>query len=145
MTKKEIVKHISDKTGLTQLDVKNVVQMTFDSIIETLQTHGRIELRKFGVFEVKLRKARRARNPRTNQPVDVDAKNVVTFQPGKDMEAKVRDTKPVSGPRSGYDEEEDDESSTNIAVKHDTTAPKPEQIIQPANETPPFNPSPESK
>lgn len=100
MTKKEIVKTISDDTGLTQLDVKKVVQMTFDAIVETLKEDGRIELRNFGVFEVKLRKARRARNPRTNQPVDVEAKNVVTFQPGKDMEEKVRNTKPVALPRT---------------------------------------------
>jgi nucleoid DNA-binding protein len=74
--------------------------MTFDAIVETLKEDGRIELRNFGVFEVKLRKARRARNPRTNQPVDVEAKNVVTFQPGKDMEEKVRNTKPVALPRT---------------------------------------------
>jgi nucleoid DNA-binding protein len=114
MTKKEIVKYISDETGLTQLDVKKVVQMTFDSIIETLSSDGRIELRKFGVFEVKLRKARRARNPRTNQPVDVEAKNVVTFQPGKDMEEKVRDTKPIGGPRpQAIDDDEDDDTFEN--------------------------------
>ena len=111
MTKKEIVKEISEKTGLTQQEVKRVVQMTFDSIIETLSSDGRIELRKFGVFEVKLRKARRARNPRTNQPVDVEAKNVVTFQPGKDMEEKVRNTKPVAGPRLMDVEDDADESS----------------------------------
>ncbi len=90
MTKKEIVKQISEKAQLTQLKTKVVVQMTFEAIIETLVTEGRIELRKFGVFEVKTRKPRRARNPRTNQPVEVEAKNVVTFQPGKDMEERVR-------------------------------------------------------
>ena len=131
MTKKEIVKYISDETGLTQLDVKRVVQMTFDSIIETLSSDGRIELRKFGVFEVKLRKARRARNPRTNQPVDVEAKNVVTFQPGKDMEAKVRDTKPVSIPRdrkpSKHAAEVDDDDDDLIEATKDAIidAPKP--------------------
>lgn len=90
MTKKEIVKYISERSGLTQLKTKEIVQMTFDAIIETLVTENRIELRNFGVFEVKRRKPRRARNPRTNQPVEVEAKNVVTFQPGKVMEEKVK-------------------------------------------------------
>ena len=90
MTKKEIVKTIADRSKLTQLKTKEIVQWTFDAIVETLVTEGRIELRNFGVFEVKRRKPRRARNPRTNKPVEVEAKNVVTFQPGKVMEDKVR-------------------------------------------------------
>lgn len=90
MTKKEIVKTISERANLTQLKTKEIVQWTFDAIIETLVSEGRIELRNFGVFEVKRRKPRRARNPRTNKPVEVGAKNVVTFQPGKVMEEKVR-------------------------------------------------------
>jgi nucleoid DNA-binding protein len=90
VTKKEIVKRISDRSGLTQLKTKEIVQWTFDAIIDTLTTEKRIELRNFGVFEVKRREARKARNPRTGDPVDVGPKNVVTFQPGKEMEEKVR-------------------------------------------------------
>ena len=99
MTKKEIVKTICDrankkklipKHNLTQLATKEIVQWTFEAIIATLVKEGRIELRKFGVFEVKQRKPRKARNPRTGARVDVEAKNVVTFQPGKDMEEQVR-------------------------------------------------------
>jgi nucleoid DNA-binding protein len=90
VTKKEIVKQISERAELTQLKTKLIVQWTFDAIIETLVSEGRIELRNFGVFEVKRRKPRRARNPRTNEPVEVEAKNVVTFQPGKVMEEQVR-------------------------------------------------------
>jgi len=90
VTKKEIVKQISERAQLTQLKTKEIVQWTFDAIIETLIAEGRIELRNFGVFEVKRRKPRRARNPRTNEPVDVEAKNVVTFQPGKVMEERVK-------------------------------------------------------
>jgi nucleoid DNA-binding protein len=90
VTKKEIVKHISDKIGLTQLKTKEIVQLTFDAIVDTLLEAGRIELRNFGVFEVKLRKPRKARNPRTGERVDVEAKMVVTFKPGKDMEDRVR-------------------------------------------------------
>lgn len=90
MTKKEIVKDISDITGLTQLKTKEVVQKTFDAIVDTLLSERRIELRNFGVFEVKRRKARKARNPRTGTRVDVPPKFVVTFKPGKEMEEKIR-------------------------------------------------------
>ena len=91
MTKKEIVKTISEKIGMTQLKTKQIVQETFDAIVESLVEEKRIELRNFGVFEVKKRAGRKARNPRTGDPVDVPEKYVVTFKPGKEMEQRVRD------------------------------------------------------
>lgn len=90
MTKKEIVKQISERLSVPQLIIKDIVQQTFDSIIDTLIEHGRIELRNFGVFEVKKRKGRSARNPRSGEKVLVPEKVVVTFKPGKEMEEKVR-------------------------------------------------------
>ena len=90
MTKKDIVKSISDSIGMTQLKTKEIVQKTFEAIIETLVEQHRIELRNFGVFEVKKRAARKARNPRTGERVDVAEKFVVTFKPGKEMEERVR-------------------------------------------------------
>ncbi len=90
MTKKEIVKTISEQIGMTQLRTKEIVQKTFDAIVETLVEERRIELRNFGVFEVKKRAARKARNPRTGDKVDVPEKYVVTFKPGKEMEERVR-------------------------------------------------------
>ncbi|NIL96515.1 MAG: integration host factor subunit beta [Planctomycetales bacterium] len=103
MTKKEIVKTISEEIGMTQLKTKEIVQKTFDAIVDTLVedtqaninkggagTLGRIELRNFGVFEVKRRAARKARNPRTGEKVFVAEKFVVTFKPGKEMEERVR-------------------------------------------------------
>ncbi|HBH51128.1 MAG TPA: integration host factor subunit beta [Planctomycetaceae bacterium] len=90
MTKKEIVKAISDEIGMTQLKTKEIVQKTFDAIVKTLIAEKRIELRNFGVFEVKKRAARKARNPRTGAKVFVPEKFVVTFKPGKEMEEKVR-------------------------------------------------------
>lgn len=91
MTKKEIVKTISDEIGLTQLKTKEIVQKTFDAIVDTLVEEHRIELRNFGVFEVKRRAARKARNPRTGDKVFVPEKFVVTFKPGKEMEERVRE------------------------------------------------------
>jgi integration host factor subunit beta len=90
VTKKEIVRQISEDLGLTQLKTKEIVQKTFDAIVDTLLVERRIELRNFGVFEVKKRKARKARNPRTGERVDVEPKYVVTFKPGKEMEERVR-------------------------------------------------------
>ena len=63
MTKKEIVRTISEEIGLTQLKTKEIVQKTFDAIVEALVEERRIELRNFGVFEVKRRAPRKARNP----------------------------------------------------------------------------------
>ena len=91
MTKKEIVRTISDEIGLTQLQTKEIVQKTFNAIVEALVGEGRIELRNFGVFEVKRRAPRKARNPRTGDKVFVPEKFVVTFKPGKEMEERVRE------------------------------------------------------
>jgi len=90
VTKKEIVKQIADELRIPQADAKLVVHQLFKTIIDTLVKEGRIELRNFGVFVVKQRQPRNARNPRTNEPVQVEAKKVVTFQPGKTMEERVR-------------------------------------------------------
>lgn len=89
MTKKEIVKAISDLLGLPQQQVKRIVQKLLESVIETLAEDGRVELRNFGVFEVKRRKPRHARNPKTGEQVPIPARSVVTFKPGKEMEARV--------------------------------------------------------
>ena len=90
MTKKEIVKQISDKIGLTQLKTKEIVQQTFNAIVETLLEDGRIELRNFGVFEVKLRKARVGRNPnRPEHDVPIPSRAVVKFKMGKEMKGRV--------------------------------------------------------
>ena len=81
--------------GLTQRQTKEIVQRVLDGITETLLNEGRIELRNFGVFEVKKRKPRKARNPRTGEKVDVPAKLVVTFKPGREMEERVGQLKKV--------------------------------------------------
>jgi len=90
MTKKEIVRLVAEKTELSQQQTKEIVQKTFESIIDVLVHDGRIELRNFGVFEVKVRAARNARNPRTGVEVWVDEHETVSFKPGKMMVAKVQ-------------------------------------------------------
>ena len=91
MTKKDIVRTIAEQIELPQLRTKDLVQRTFDALIDALVKEGRIELRNFGVFQIKRREARMARNPRTGEKVAVQAKSVVTFKPGKEMEARVRE------------------------------------------------------
>lgn len=90
MTKRDIVIRISNDTGLIQQDVMTVVQKTLDYITEAMINGQTVELRNFGVFEVKLRKPRIGRNP--NDPgkdVAIPARAVVKFKPGKEMREKV--------------------------------------------------------
>jgi len=83
MTKVEIARAVSEKLSITQLEAKQVVQNVLDAIKETLVEEGRIELRNFGVLEVRERAARKARNPRTGDAVQVKKKRVVAFKAGK--------------------------------------------------------------
>ncbi len=89
MTKKDIVKNIAAEVNVSQNLVYEIVQQAFDSIIDTLVSQRRVELRNFGVFEVRLRAARKARNPRTNEQVDIPARMAVTFKPGKEMARRI--------------------------------------------------------
>lgn len=97
MTKKEITKAIADEHGLPIGTVLEIIQATLDGVIETLVSEGRIELRNFGVFQVKERKARQARNPRTGEAVQIPKRFVVSFKPGKEMQQRVRQLKEVPG------------------------------------------------
>ncbi len=90
MTKRDLVVRISDETGLVQQDVLNVVQKTLDYIAAAVAQGVKVELRNFGVFEVKVRKARVGRNP--NAPaadVRIPPRAVVKFKPGKEMREAV--------------------------------------------------------
>jgi nucleoid DNA-binding protein len=90
MTKRDLVVRISEETKLVQQDVLNVVQKTLDYIGEAVSSGTKVELRNFGVFEVKVRKARVGRNP--NSPaadVRIPPRAVVKFKPGKEMREAV--------------------------------------------------------
>src|SRR5678809_1147295 len=90
MTKRDLVIRISNETGLVQQQVLDIVQKTLDYIAEALAKGRKVELRNFGVFEVKIRKARVGRNP--NNPgtdVPIPERAVVKFKPGKDMREDV--------------------------------------------------------
>jgi nucleoid DNA-binding protein len=89
MTKREMATAIAGELGIPQVQALAIVQGVFDGIVETLLSEGRIELRNFGVFEIKQRQPRRARNPKTGEAVSVPARAVVTFKPGREMAERV--------------------------------------------------------
>ncbi|MDD5173397.1 MAG: HU family DNA-binding protein [Candidatus Omnitrophota bacterium] len=89
MTKKDIVIKIAEDTDLKQIDVKKIVQKTLDHIVEALTRAETVELRNFGIFKVKSRKARVGRNPKTGVTVPIPEKRIVSFKPGMVMKKKV--------------------------------------------------------
>ena len=90
VTKKELAYRISEKTGLKKVVIKKIIQAFIDEIIEELARGNRLEFREFGVFEIKTRAARKARNPRTGVRVDVPSKSVVHFKAGRLMKERVQ-------------------------------------------------------
>ena len=90
LTKRDLVKRISEETGLNQAQIFEVVQKTLNYITESLAKGDKVELRNFGVFDVKIRKAKVGRNP--NKPetdVPIPARSIVKFKAGKEMAAEV--------------------------------------------------------
>lgn len=90
MTKRDLVVNISEETGIVQQQVLQVVQRTLDHISNAVAKGATVELRNFGVFEVKVRKARVGRNPnRPDLDVPIPRRAVVKFKPGKEMREAV--------------------------------------------------------
>lgn len=86
LTKREIAKQVANKIGSTQTDAAAAVQATFDIMVEELSKCGHIELRGFGVFEVKTRKASIGRNPRhPDRIVPIPERKIVKFRAGKEL------------------------------------------------------------
>lgn len=91
VTKADIVDKIANETGLTKLETKAVVDGLLVSIIEALSEGKRIELRGFGVFSVRSRKPRMARNPRTGDPVPLEEKFIPSFKVSSEFQDKVHE------------------------------------------------------
>lgn len=88
LTKREIAKSVAEKIGATQTDAAAAVQATFDIMVEELANCGHIELRGFGVFEIKTRKASVGRNPRKpDTTVIIPERKIVKFRAGKELAA----------------------------------------------------------
>lgn len=89
-TRSEAIDSIAEKTGLDQKDVKLVVDCLFDDLKTAITEEKNVELRGFGTFAVKVRKGRKkARNPKTGEPVEVNDHGIVTFRPGKELKQNV--------------------------------------------------------
>jgi integration host factor subunit beta len=91
MTKAELVEDVADAAELTKKDAERLVEIVFESIIETLNQGEKIELRGFGSFRVRERGARRGRNPKTGDPVSIPAKRVPYFKPGKELKELINE------------------------------------------------------
>lgn len=90
MIRSELVQQLAtDNSDLSTAEVERIVDIFFDEITAQLVSDGRVELRGFGAFSTRERDARTARNPRTGESVDVDAKRVPYFKPGKEMRARL--------------------------------------------------------
>jgi len=98
MTKRDLVVRISDETGMVQQQVQDIVQRTLDIIAESLAKGAKVELRNFGVFDVKVRKARIGRNPNApTNDVRIPPRAIVKFKPGKEMREAVAKLSPNEG------------------------------------------------
>ncbi len=90
MIRSELVQKLcDDHPDLTVKEIERVVTAFFDSITDQLRSGGRVELRGFGAFSTRDRDARKGRNPRTGAAVDVAAKRVPYFKPGKEMRERL--------------------------------------------------------
>jgi integration host factor subunit beta len=89
ITKKELIDRIAENTAQKRVQVKRVVQQFLDEIVNELGRGNRLEFRDFGVFETKLRKARKAQNPKTLEPVAVPEKRTVKFKVGRLMKQRL--------------------------------------------------------
>jgi integration host factor subunit beta len=89
ITKKEIIDRIAENTNTRRAVVKPVIQLFLDEIVNELTKNNRLEFRDFGVFETKIRAARRAQNPKTMERVQVPAKRNVKFKMGRLMKQKI--------------------------------------------------------
>jgi integration host factor subunit beta len=101
MTKAELVEDVARAAELTKKDAERLVEIVFESIIETLNHGEKIELRGFGSFRVRERGARRGRNPKTGDPVDIPAKRVPYFKPGKELKELINEDENGAGGTEG--------------------------------------------
>ena len=124
ITKKELIDRIAESSNSKRVQVKRVVQQFLDEIVNELGRGNRLEFRDFGVFETKLRKARKAQNPKTLEPVAVPEKRTVKFKVGRLMKQRLGDMSGVAiddeagdvaemTDASGDDEDESEDSESS--------------------------------
>lgn len=85
MTKADLVERVAREADMTKKDAEQLVEIVFDTIKDTLNRGEKIELRGFGSFRLRERGSRQGRNPKTGSSVDIPAKRVAYFKPGKEL------------------------------------------------------------
>ena len=108
MTKAELVEEVARVSELTKKHSEVIVNAVFESIVEALRKDDKIELRGFGSFRIRQRRSRQGRNPKTGDKVDVPAKRIPYFKPGKELKELI---------------------NTAPAAEHPATAPAPSGTV----------------
>ena len=105
MTKAELVDEVARVVQLTKKQAETIVNIVFDSIVDSLRAGQKIELRGFGSFRLRSRKSRTGRNPKTGEKVEVPSKKIPYFKPGKELKELINKTLSGENPSSGESSE----------------------------------------
>jgi integration host factor subunit beta len=133
MTKAELVEEVARAAELNKRDAEVIVETVFDSIISALHKGEKVELRGFGSFRTRERGPRRGRNPKTGEPVDVPAKRVPYFKPGKELKEFFTESPEDGGPEDGG--EETTETAEPISAPMGEPLGEPQHIEAAASES----------
>lgn len=117
MTKAELVEEVARAAELTKKDSEVIVDEVFKNIIQALNRGEKIELRGFGSFRVRQRDARRGRNPKTGEPVDIPAKSVPYFKPGKELKELINDGAPGAPDAEDADDDDLDDDADELSAE----------------------------
>ena len=91
LTKAEVAEHLYEKVGLSTRDAKDMVEIFFEEIRETLESGEQVKLSGFGNFDLRVKSERPGRNPKTGKDIPISARKVVTFRPGQKLKSRVED------------------------------------------------------
>ena len=91
LTKAEVAEHLFEKVGLSKRDAKDMVEIFFEEIRETLESGDQVKLSGFGNFDLRQKSERPGRNPKTGEDIPILARKVVTFRPGQKLKSRVED------------------------------------------------------
>lgn len=89
LTKAEVAEHLFEKVGLSKRDAKDMVEVFFEEIRETLESGEQVKLSGFGNFDLRIKSERPGRNPKTGEDIPISARKVVTFRPGQKLKSRV--------------------------------------------------------
>lgn len=91
LTKAEVAEHLFEKVGLSKRDAKDMVEIFFEEIRETLESGDQVKLSGFGNFDLRQKSERPGRNPKTGEDIPISARKVVTFRPGQKLKSRVEE------------------------------------------------------